>query len=477
VRKGRIILAAVLAIAVLAAAAGVGWERGLFDRGGKSNATALDVAPPEGLDLPAPRPPKPVLDATNGPRVSDAALRDQVAPLLGDRDLGSHVGFAAYDLTHGRRLWSSGGGEQYIPASTLKLLTSVAALESIGGGQVFTTSTALRPARGKQPPRVVLVGGGDPLLSSLSAKAAAKEYPQPATLDELADQTAAALDDQGIRRVSLGYDVSRYTGPSDNPTWESDYIPEEVPPISPLWVDEGIDPANPILRVTDPARQATEVFGADLADRGIKVVGQPTDATVGSRHRLGAVDSAPLRELVGYILDNSDNAGAEILLREVAVAMDRPASFAGGVAAVRQVLTRLGVPMARVKMLDGSGLSRSNRVTLEAMLAVLRIASDQRHPELRDVVSRLPVAGYSGTLAYRFLDDRSNAGLGVVRAKTGTLSHVHGMAGTVVDRDGVAVAFVALVDRVPLVDTLDARQILDDVAAAVAECGCPRRAR
>ena len=111
------------------------------------------------------------------------------------------------------------------------------------------------------------------------------------------------------------------------------------------------------------------------------------------------------------------------------------------------------------------------------MLAVLRIASDQRHPELRDVVSRLPVAGYSGTLAYRFLDDRSDAGLGVVRAKTGTLSHVHGMAGTVVDRDGVAVAFVALVDRVPLVDTLDARQILDDIAAAVAECGCSRRAR
>jgi len=475
VGKGRIILAAVLAVVLLAAAGGVAWWRGVFDRDGKANETALDVAPPEGLDLPAPLPPKPVLNDTDGPRVSDAALRDRVAPLLGDRDLGRHVGFAAYDLTHGRRLWSSGGGESYTPASTLKLLTSVAALETIGGDGVFTTSTALRPSRGKQPPRVVVVGGGDPLLSSLSVRAAAKEYPQPATLDELADQTAASLKDQGIRRVSLGYDVSRYTGPSDNPRWESDYIPEEVPPISPLWVDEAIDPANPILRVLDPATQATEVFGADLADRGIKVVGQPTEAKAGNGKPLGAVDSPPLRELVGYILDNSDNAGAEILLRETAVATDRPASFTGGVAAVRHVLTRLGVPMKGVETFDGSGLSRDDRVTLEAMLGVLRVASDQRHPELRDVVTRLPVAGFSGTLAYRFLDERSNAALGVVRAKTGTLSHVHGLAGTVVDRDGVAVAFVALVDRVPLIDTLDARQTLDDIAAAVAECGCSRR--
>jgi serine-type D-Ala-D-Ala carboxypeptidase/endopeptidase (penicillin-binding protein 4) len=106
------------------------------------------------------------------------------------------------------------------------------------------------------------------------------------------------------------------------------------------------------------------------------------------------------------------------------------------------------------------------------MLTVLRVASDDDHPELRDVVTQQSVAGFTGTLAYRFVDGKSAPALGWVRAKTGTLSNVHGLAGTTVDRDGVAIAFVGMVDRVPLQDTLDARQTLDDIAAAVAGCGC-----
>jgi serine-type D-Ala-D-Ala carboxypeptidase/endopeptidase (penicillin-binding protein 4) len=474
VSKGRIILAVALALVVLATAGGLTWWAGLLDGDDEPVESALDVPPPAGLELPTPRPAEPVLAAPRGPRVSNAALRERVMPLLNDADLGRHVGFAAYDLTHDRPLWTSGDGAPYTPASTLKLFTSTAAMEAVGGDHVFTTSTVLRPARGGQPSRVVLVGGGDPLLSTLTPHAAAKVYPQPATLDELADETAAALKDKAVRRVALEYDVSRYTGPADNPAWEPDYVPDEVPPISPLWVDEGIDPANPYVVSLDPALAATQAFGAELTERGIKVVGQPVEARRANGQPLGAVDSPPLRDIVGYVLDVSDNAGAEILLREVAVASGRPASFKGGVESVRRVLTGLGVPMREVDTYDGSGLSRDNRVTLEAMLAVLRIASDERNPQLRDVVTRLPVAGYTGSLAYRFVDERSDAGLGVVRAKTGTLSHIHGLAGTVVDRDGVAVAFVALVDRVPLPDTLDARQILDDIAAAVASCGCRR---
>jgi serine-type D-Ala-D-Ala carboxypeptidase/endopeptidase (penicillin-binding protein 4) len=473
VSKGRIILAAALALVVLATAGGLAWWAGLLGNDDEPVESALDVPPPAGLELPTARPPQPVLADPHGPRVSNAAFRERLMPLLKDNDLGGHVGFAAYDLTHDRPLWTFGGGAPYIPASTLKLFTSTAALEAVGGDHVFTTSTVLRPAPGGQPSRVVLVGGGDPLLSSLTPRAAAKEYPQPATLDELADETAAALKDKGVRRVSLEYDVSRYSGPADNPTWEPVYVPDEVAPISPLWVDEGIDPGTYVASL-DPAGTATELFGAELAERGIKVVGQPVEARRANGQPLGAVDSPPLRDIVGYILDVSDNAGAEILLREVAVAAHRPASFKGGVESVRRVLTSLGVPMRGVETFDGSGLSRDNRVTLEAMLGVLRVASDERNPQLRDAVTRLPVAGYTGSLAYRFLDERSDAGLGVVRAKTGTLSHVHGLAGTVVDRDGVAVAFVALVDRVPLPDTLDARQTLDDIAAAVASCGCRR---
>ncbi|MGH3453796.1 MAG: D-alanyl-D-alanine carboxypeptidase/D-alanyl-D-alanine endopeptidase [Nocardioidaceae bacterium] len=472
--RGRVILIAALAFVVLATAGGLAWWGGLFESDDEPVESALEVAPPEGLELPAARTPEPVLPAPDGPAVSNAALRSRVAPLLGDADLGRHVGFAAYDLTHGRPLWTSGGGEPYIPASTLKLFTGTAALEAIGGDQVFTTSTVLRPARRNEPAQVVLVGGGDPLLSSLSPRAADKLYPRPATLGELADATVSALEEQRVRRVAIGYDASRYAGPSDNPTWEPDYVPDEVPPISPLWVDEGTNPANPYAAVLDPASSAAEAFATELVDRGIKLVGAPTAAPGATGQPLGAVDSAPLRDIVGHVLDTSDNAGAEILLREVGIATGRPGSFVGGVDGVREVLGGLGVPMRGIETFDGSGLSRANRVTLESLLAVLQVASDERHPELRDAVTRLPVAGYTGTLESRFIGDGADAGLGVVRAKTGTLSHVHGLAGTVVDRDGVAVAFVALVDRVPLQDTLDARGILDDIAAAVASCGCRR---
>jgi serine-type D-Ala-D-Ala carboxypeptidase/endopeptidase (penicillin-binding protein 4) len=459
-------------VAVLAGA-GIAWWGGLFDDliGDDEPRTALDVPPPEGLDLPDAVTPRPVLPAAKGPAVSTALLRDRVQPLLNDTDLGRHVGFAAYDLTHDKALWTYGGRDLFIPASTLKLFTTTAALEVMGGDHVFTTSSVLVDQRKAGVPKVVLVGGGDPLLASRLQRGAVPD-PVPATLADLAAETARELSDRGIKRVSVGYDASRYVGPADSPDWEASYVPDEVPPISPLWADEGADPADPYDYSLEPAGLATKTFAAVLAKHGVKVTGTITKISGADGRPLGAVDSPPLRDLVGHILDLSDNAAAEILLREVAIATGHPASFVGGAEAVRQVLDRLGVPMRGIETYDGSGLSRSNRVTLDAMLSVLRLASDEEHPELRDVVSQQSVAGFTGTLAYRFIDSGSAAGLGWVRAKTGTLSNVHGLAGTTVDRDGVAIAFVVLVDRVPLQDTLDARATLDDIAAAVSSCGC-----
>jgi D-alanyl-D-alanine carboxypeptidase/D-alanyl-D-alanine-endopeptidase (penicillin-binding protein 4) len=470
--RRRVSLVVALALVAVVAATGIAWWGGLFDElvGDDDPQSALDVPPPEGLELPDALDPRPVLPVANGPAVSTPLLRDRIQPLLGDTDLGRHVGFAAYDLTHDRPLWTYGGGT-FIPASTLKLFTTTAALEVMGGDHVFTTSSVLAAERQGGLPKVVLVGGGDPLLASRPSRDDAPD-PAPATLADLATETARVLAVRGISKVSLGYDVSRYDGPSESPDWEPSYVPDEVPPISPLWADEGVDPDDPYDYSLDPAGLATETFATELEKRGVKVVGSVSEASGAGGQPLGVVHSAPLRDIVGHILDLSDNAGAEILLREVAVATGQPASFVGGAEAVRQVLAGLGVPMHAVETYDGSGLSRSNRVTLDAMLTVLRLASDDEHPELRDAVSQLSVAGFTGTLAFRFVVGDATAGLGWVRAKTGTLSNVHGLAGTTVDRDGVAIAFVALVDQVPLQDTLDARSILDEIAAAVSSCGC-----
>jgi D-alanyl-D-alanine carboxypeptidase/D-alanyl-D-alanine-endopeptidase (penicillin-binding protein 4) len=85
-------------------------------------------------------------------------------------------------------------------------------------------------------------------------------------------------------------------------------------------------------------------------------------------------------------------------------------------------------------------------------------------------VTGLPVAGFTGSLASRFVHDP--AGRGTVRAKTGTLTGVDGLAGTVTTRDGALLGFVAVADRVRTGETLGARDALDRVAAALAGCAC-----
>lgn len=135
------------------------------------------------------------------------------------------------------------------------------------------------------------------------------------------------------------------------------------------------------------------------------------------------------------------------------------------------MLAELGVDLGGARILDGSGLSRRNRLSPDTLLSVLDVAASEDHPELRGVVTGLPVAGFTGSLALRF-DSGPVAGLGTVRAKTGTLTGVHGLAGLVTDREGTVLSFAAVADRVALEDTLDARAQLDRIAAALAACRC-----
>jgi D-alanyl-D-alanine carboxypeptidase/D-alanyl-D-alanine-endopeptidase (penicillin-binding protein 4) len=136
-----------------------------------------------------------------------------------------------------------------------------------------------------------------------------------------------------------------------------------------------------------------------------------------------------------------------------------------------QVLTRLGVDTTGSSVHDGSGLSRRNRLTPDALLGVLRLAASAGHPELRSVVTGLPVAGFTGSLQWRF-DEAPSAARGRVRAKTGTLTGVTGLAGIVTDVDGNRMAFVAIADKVPVPQTLAARRDIDLIAGALGACHC-----
>ena len=162
-----------------------------------------------------------------------------------------------------------------------------------------------------------------------------------------------------------------------------------------------------------------------------------------------------------------------MIAHHVALARGEEASFVGASRAVRDTLVDLGVPLRGVRLRDGSGLARGNRMTTEALVAVLQRAADPDHPDLRAAVTGLPVGGFTGSLAFRF-DTAPNVGVGRVRAKTGTLTGVSALAGVAVDLEGTPMAFVLAADRVRVVDTLDARQAIDELAGALGACRCTR---
>ena len=104
---------------------------------------------------------------------------------------------------------------------------------------------------------------------------------------------------------------------------------------------------------------------------------------------------------------------------------------------------------------------------------VLVLASSADHPELRPLLTGLAVAGFTGSLEPpRFAATATQWAAGLVRAKTGTLTGVSALAGTVEDVSGRQLAFVFVADRVRPGDTLAARAALDRLATAVAGCGC-----
>jgi D-alanyl-D-alanine carboxypeptidase/D-alanyl-D-alanine-endopeptidase (penicillin-binding protein 4) len=185
---------------------------------------------------------------------------------------------------------------------------------------------------------------------------------------------------------------------------------------------------------------------------------------------LGTVHSAPIARIVEQALSQSDNVLAEALARQVALARHLPATFEGAAQGVLAALRQDGVDTTGVTMVDGSGLSRTDAVPPAVLAGVLTRTASGGLPRASAILSGLAVAGYDGTLVDRGDNDPGTAP-GSVRAKTGTLLGVHGLAGTVLTADGRLLVFAILADRSTSGDT-PAEGALDRVAAALAACGC-----
>ncbi|MDP9399191.1 MAG: D-alanyl-D-alanine carboxypeptidase/D-alanyl-D-alanine-endopeptidase, partial [Actinomycetota bacterium] len=410
---------------------------------GVPGAPALLAAPVLAPDLPGEVPPE------------TAALRAALDPVLAEAALRDGVGAVVLEPATGALLYDAGASTPRVPASVVKLVTAAAALQAVGP----QTRLRTRVLAGAAPGELVLVGGGDPVLSARD-------------LDALAAQTAAALRTGGgaPSDVTVLVDDSLFSGPGVNPHWRSSYVrgAAVVAPVSALAVHR--TPGSQAPR--DPALAAGRQLAERLRAKRVELAGpvRRGRADAGAPE-LAATSSPPVAVLVEEALAASDNDVVEVLARLVAVAEGRPATAEGAAAAVGDVVTRLGVAPGDLRLLDGSGLARDTAVPPAVLARLLARALSAEHPELRPLVTGLPVGGFTGTLAGRF--PPSTPGAGSVRAKTGTLTGVSSLAGTVRDADGRVLVFAVLADSVPSGATDRARAALDRFAGTLASCGCP----
>jgi D-alanyl-D-alanine carboxypeptidase/D-alanyl-D-alanine-endopeptidase (penicillin-binding protein 4) len=397
---------------------------------------------------------------------SRSALAQALRPLVANTAVGPALSVDVVDPLTGEHLYASKQATARPPASTAKLLTAAAALTTLGP-QTRLATRVVAPTAG----RLVLVGGGDVLLGRSTSDD--RVVDGRAGLKTLARSTAAALRAQGRSSVRLALDDSLFSGPSRAPGWSpGDVGAGFVAPVHALALDAGrLNGRHYAPRAADPGLAAANTFAGLLRSAGIKITGPVQRGRAGDAAPvLAEVRSATVADQLEYALTESDNTVAEALARLVALGSGEPATFAGAGRAVLTQIDNLGVPVTGAVLTDASGLGGGSRVPAQTLTGLLALAAGDAHPELRPIFSGLPVAAVSGTLVDRFGDRREKAARGVVRAKTGTLSGVSSLAGTVVDADGRLLVFAAMAARVR--STTSARAALDQLAATLAGCGC-----
>ncbi|WP_116449635.1 D-alanyl-D-alanine carboxypeptidase/D-alanyl-D-alanine-endopeptidase [Blastococcus litoris] len=446
----------IVGLVLLLIGGGVGVGLLLSGGNGDGGPEAVDVPDAELPDL---GDASPVLASlgTDAPAPDPAVLSSRLTPLLTAAGLGTGVSAEVVDVASGDVLLDLDARDPAVPASTAKLLTAAAALVTLDPADTLETTVVA----GASPGEVVLVGGGDP---TLSRTAPSQSYPGAATVADLATQVVAAMP-AGTPVTRIVVDNSLFSGALTASGWGTGDAPSTyAAPVTATAVDGARVSPGSQARSGQPGIDAGSALADALGAPGATVV--LGEAPAGAE-TLATVHSAPISRLVEQTLSMSDNMLAEALARHVAIAEDLPATFEGGAQAITQALAGAGIDTTGVALFDGSGLSQSDRIPAAVLTEVVTSAADGTLAGTSALLSGLPVAGYDGTLF-----DRGDAGAapGTVRAKTGTLLGVHALAGTVVTTDGRLLAFAVVADGSG--GEAAAEAALDDVAAALAGCGC-----
>lgn len=359
-----------------------------------------------------------------GPRTS-LALRLAVALRQPGVDL-SRTGAAVVDLSTGKTVFAYHPNLSLEPASNEKLPLTYAALETLGPG--FQIHTEVRGEGrllddGTWQGNLVLKGYGDPTLSSGDLRVLARKV--------------RAL---GVRRVtgSIVGDESFFDRRRTAPGWKPSFYLHESPPLSALVVDRGQVGAQ---LARQPAVAAARLFRKALVGQRI-VVPRRVKAVRAGGHALAAVASYSLARILHVMDRDSDNFRAEELLKGLGARLGSGGTSEAGAAVVRGVLAEHGIPLAGVRIGDGSGLSSLDRVTPRALVTILASAWRERRIR-RWFASALARPGRKGTLHHRLL---SGPARWTVRGKTGTTNESSALSGYVRGR----YAFVVIVNGNPV---------------------------
>lgn len=323
----------------------------------------------------------------------------------------SQVGLMVYDLTADSAIYRHNERQMLRPASTMKVVTAVAAIDRLGGSYQFRTSLCYTGTidNGTLTGDVYCVGGFDPLFNGDDMKAFV----------------------ESIRR--MGVDTIRGRIVADKSMKDADKFGEGW-----CWDDD-----NPTLSPLLISRRDrfTERFIEELREAGIAVEAYATEGTApGSAFsictRFHTIDQVLIR-----MMKDSDNLFAESMFYQLAAATgNRPAKASHAREVIRRLIRRTGLNPAAYKIADGSGLSLYNYVSAELEVALLRYAYRDANI-YNHLYHSMPVAGQDGTLKRRM---RNNFADGNVHAKTGTLTGISSLAGYCTAANGHTLCFAII---------------------------------
>ena len=322
------------------------------------------------------------------------------------------------DLKSGRELIAYNDETPLVPASIMKCVTTASLLEKTGQNYKYKTRVFVtgKVNDGLLDGDIVVVGSADPTVNT--------EY-EPGS-ENIVTEIVDALKRLRINAVQgrIVVDESAWPGPSIPPTWQPGDLPHSYGTGTHGFNFE--DNAVGRKSVANPAAQFRARLAAALRAAGIALNGAeiPADAR---RTPLGVHLSAPVDEIMRSCMMRSDNQFAEAMLRTLAHESGRPGTTVEGAKTETDFWSRRGADMEGVRIVDGSGLSRSNRVTARFMTDVLCKMSSNPY-----YASFFPLAGQEGTLK-KFLVGTPLEGY--IAMKTGSMKGIQCYAGYKLDEN------------------------------------------